>query len=95
MVSGCSAWVGSLSRSILRLIGMDIHTASIPVAVAHGAPEGQVRRLGSVPNRPDHLRKLVEALASVRAQLHFCYEADPCGHGLHHQLVAMDRRRSR
>ena len=70
-------------------IGLDVHKASISVAVAQGARGGEIRHLGSVPNRPDHIRKLAEKLASAGAQLHFCYEAGPCGYGLHRQIVEM------
>jgi transposase len=54
---------------------------------------GEVRHGGSIPHRPDHVRKLVERLGASsgagKAQLHFCYEAEPCGYGLHRQLVEM------
>lgn len=59
-------------------IGLDVHKASISVAVARGERGGEVRHWGSVPNRPDHIRKLVEKLAASGAQLRFCYEAGPC-----------------
>ncbi len=42
-----------------------------------------------MPKRPDHIRKLVERLAASGARLRFCYEAGPCGYGLHRQLVEM------
>ncbi|MFC3311273.1 IS110 family transposase [Falsigemmobacter intermedius] len=76
-----------MQRSIF--IGLDVHKATISVGVAVGERGGEVRSLGTVPNRPDHVRKLVEKLASNGAQLHFCYEAGPCGYGLHRQLVEL------
>ncbi len=61
-------------------IGLDIHKATISVAVAQGRRRGEVRHWGTIPNRPDHLRKLVEKLSAHGSHLHFCYEADPCGY---------------
>ncbi|MDE4176813.1 IS110 family transposase, partial [Phaeobacter sp. PT47_59] len=70
-------------------IGLDVHKATISVAIAQGERGGEVRHLGTVPHRPDHVRKLVEKLAAGGARLHFCYEAGPCGYGIHHQIVEM------
>lgn len=70
-------------------IGLDVHKASISVAIARGERGGEVRHWGSVPHRPDHIRKLVEKLVAGGARLQFCYEAGPCGYGLHRQLVEM------
>jgi transposase len=70
-------------------IGLDVHKATISVAIARGERGGEVRHWGTVPHRPDHVRKLVEKLAAGGVQLHFCYEAGPCGYGLHRQLVEM------
>lgn len=72
-----------------RFIGLDVHKAPISVAVAQGACRGEVRHWGWAPNRLDHIRKLVEKLVAAGVQLHFCYEAGPCGYGLHRQLVEM------
>ena len=47
---------------------------------------GEVRHWGSIPNRSNHVRKLAEKLGGGGRQLHFCYEAGPCGYGLHRQL---------
>lgn len=41
-------------------IGLDVHKATISVAVAQGKRGGEVRHWGTVPHRPDHVRKLVE-----------------------------------
>jgi len=70
-------------------IGLDVHKATISVAIAQGERGGEVRHLGTVPHRPDQVRKLVEKLAAGGARLHFCYEAGPCGYGLHRQIVEM------
>lgn len=70
-------------------IGLDVHKATISVAVAQGERGGEVRHWGTLPHRPDHVRKLVEKLAASGGRLCFCYEAGPCGYGLHRQLVEM------
>ncbi|RJL07703.1 IS110 family transposase [Paracoccus siganidrum] len=70
-------------------IGLDVHKATISVAVAQGERGGEVRHWGTVPHRPDHVRKLVEKLSASGARLHLCYEAGPCGYGLYRQLVEM------
>jgi len=70
-------------------IGLDVHKATISVAVARGERGGEVRHWGTVPHRADHVRRLVEKLAAGRARLLFCYEAGPCGYGLYRQLVEM------
>ncbi len=77
-------------------IGLEVHKATISIAVARGERGGEVRHLGTVPHRPDHVRKLVEKLAASGARLHFCYEAGPRGHGLHPPLRdRRDRQRDR
>lgn len=70
-------------------IGLDVHKATISVAVAQGERGGEVRHWGTIPHRPDHIRKLVEKLGVDGRHLYFCYEAGPCGYGLHRQLVEL------
>ena len=70
-------------------IGLDVHKATISVAVAQGERDGEVLHVGTVPHRPDHVRKLAAKLAARGARLHFCYEAGPCGYGLYRKLVEM------
>ena len=71
-------------------VGMDVHKATISVAVAAGARGGEVRHLGDFLNRADHVGKLVERLSKTSGpRLRFCYEAGPCGYGLHRQIIAI------
>jgi Transposase len=42
-----------------------------------------------VRNRPDVLRKMVARLGKHRRRLNFCYEAGPCGYGLHRLLTGL------
>lgn len=46
-------------------MGLDVHKATISVAVAQGERGGEVRHWGTISHRPDHVRKLVEKLASA------------------------------
>jgi len=50
---------------------------------------GEVRNHGAVENRADLLIKLVERLSRRGQHLHFCYEAGPCGYGLHRLLSGL------
>ena len=45
-------------------IGLDVHKATLSIAVAPGERGGEVRHRGTVPHRPDHVRKPVGKLAA-------------------------------
>jgi len=60
----------------IRFVGLDVHAETIAVAVAE--PNGEVRSLGTIPNREESIRKLVRKLGPVE-QLRACYEAGPTG----------------
>jgi transposase len=62
--------------SNVRFIGLDVHAETMAVAVAE--PNGEVRSLGVMPNRPESIRKLVKKLGPP-AQLRVCDEAGPTG----------------
>jgi transposase len=73
-------------KKSIRFVGLDVHAESIAVAVAE--PGGEVRSLGTIPNSPDAIRRLVKKLGPEK-QLRVCYEAGPTGYVLYWQLVRM------
>jgi transposase len=70
-----------------RFVGLDVHAATIAVAVAEGRREGEVRSLGIIPNEPAAVRKLVQKLG--KKGLRTCYEAGPTGFALYWQLAEL------
>jgi transposase len=68
-------------------VGLDVHKATISVAIAGEERGGEFRHWGTINNRADDVRRLAEKLGSGGRQLHFCYEAGPCGYGLYRQLT--------
>jgi transposase len=72
--------------SNVRFIGLDVHAETIAVAAAD--PDGAVRSLGVIPNRPESIRKLVKKLGPAE-QLRVCYEAGPTGYVVYWQLAAL------
>jgi hypothetical protein len=59
-------------RSITRFVGLDVHAETIAVAIAE--PGGEVRSLGTIPNRPEPIRRLARKLGEPK-HLRACYEA--------------------
>jgi transposase len=49
----------------VRFLGLDVHAETIAVAVAE--PEGEVRSLGTIPNRAESIRKLIKKLGPAFA----------------------------
>lgn len=56
-------------------IGLDVHKATISVAVADGKRGGEVRSWGVIAHRAGNIQKVVEKLGASGRHLHFCYEA--------------------
>jgi len=66
----------------LLYIGLDVHKDSVSIAVAEPGRDGEIRSCGKIGN---NLQAMEKAIARLRKQygqeveLHFCYEAGPCG----------------
>jgi transposase len=73
-------------KNKVRFLGLDVHAETIAVAVAE--PDGEVRSLGTIANRAESIRKLVNKLGSCE-QLRACYEAGPTGYVLYWQLTQL------
>jgi transposase len=69
-----------------RFVGLDVHKASIAVAV--GGSSGDPEDHGQIPNDPAAIRKLLDRLGAD-ARLSVAYEAGPTGYALHRQLTAL------
>jgi transposase len=70
----------------IRFIGLDVHAETITVAVAE--PRGEVRSIGTIPNRLESIRKMIGKLGPVK-ELRACYEAGPTGYVLYWQLATL------
>ncbi|ERS91296.1 IS110 family transposase [Halomonas sp. PBN3] len=70
-------------------IGLDVHKASISVAIAEAGRQAPEFR-GEIPNEPAAIDKLVRQLSQRfdGQPLLFSYEAGPCGYGVYHQIQA-------
>src|ERR1700722_6136116 len=70
----------------LRFLGLDVHAETIAVAIAE--PDGEVRSLGTIPNRLESIRKLIKKLGPAE-KLRACYEAGPTGYVVYWQLAEL------
>jgi transposase len=69
----------------ITYVGLDVHKATVCVAIAErGGTRGW--RIPEPPRRP---AQMVDRLGKHRRRLNFCYEARPCGYGLHRLLTGL------
>src|ERR1700745_3930736 len=70
----------------LRFLGLDVYAETIAVAIAE--PDGEVRSLGTIPNRGESIRKMIKKLGPAE-KLRVCYEAGPTGYVVYWQLAEL------
>jgi transposase len=71
----------------IRYLGLDVHKATIAVAIAEEA--GAPASYGSIANDAAAIRKLMVRLGHEQVELRVAYEAGPTGYALHRQLAKM------
>jgi transposase len=71
----------------VKFIGMDVHKKTITIAIIDQGRKKQPRIYGSIANQPEALDKFCRKMLSTAAQLHFVYEAGPCGYGIYRHLT--------
>jgi len=70
----------------VRFLGLNVHAETIAVAVAE--PDGDVRSLGTIPNRRESIRKMIKKHGQAE-KLRACYEAGPTGEVVYWQLAKL------
>lgn len=70
-----------------RFIGLDVHKETITIAIADQNRDGEVRVYGTINNDMNSLNKIIRKLLSTGADLHFVYEAGPCGYNIYRYLT--------
>ena len=75
-------------EQFIKYVGLDVHGKTIAASVADNRSV-EVRFIGEMLNTPEAMAKLVKQLQTRGAKLSFCYEAGPCGYGIHRQLLAL------
>ncbi|EPR31090.1 IS110 family transposase, partial [Desulfococcus multivorans] len=71
----------------VKFIGMDVHKNSITIAIAEEGSRDPVRVYGAINNDFEALDKFCRKMVSTASELHFVYEAGPCGYGIHRHLT--------
>ena len=71
----------------VKFIGMDVHKKTITIAIADQGRQNQPRLYGTIANDLDALNKFCRKMVSTSTQIHFVYEAGPCGYGIYRHLT--------
>ena len=69
-------------------VGMDVTTGGVGVAITDERANGKVRSYGKIDGTLEALDKLIRKLKSNASDLHFVYEAGPCGYPIYRHLTS-------
>ena len=72
-------------------VGLDVHAETIAVATADDGRGGEIRFYGTIRNTASSILRLTKRLSSGNTTPAFCYEAGPCGYGIHRLLTKLAR----
>ncbi len=75
----------SLKKNI-TFVGLDVHKATIGVALADAGGHGDVHFYGTIGGDLEALHKVIRKLQSNGTELRFAYEAGPCGYDIYRSL---------
>ena len=76
-------------EKLITYVGLDVHKETISVALADDGDRGEARYFGKIANRAQALSTLSAKLSRKGRALRFCYEAGPCGYGVHRHLTGL------
>jgi transposase len=75
-------------QQFITIIGLDVHKDSIEIVTAETTGNQEVRHYGKIGGDMASLDKAVRKLQSTGAELHFVYEAGPCGYEIYRHLTS-------
>lgn len=76
-----------MKHSII-FVGLDVHKDSIDIALANDGRNGEIRSYGAVGGDLAALDKAIRKFRRSGIELHFVYEAGPCGYEIYRHLTA-------